>query len=271
MSLSLALACISLSSASIKRHTSVVHCCSGVLAFGHINFICLPCSFLICCALCLFEMGRNKNRNDDRSRSDESRRRDGKKEKKKPKHEDAGMDMESPRHGDERAPKCAAHSSGADASTLPAPPNVSLGDVFALVQSLVTKVDKIDVLSDKMAELGINQVNTNTQLAGVESRLDGLDARVIKLEENKSMPASSSDVQREMPAAGDPNIHVPGAAHPHHVWGSKERGSSGSAFPPTPPAVSVSSFDRPGRPNVIVCHTQDGVLVAKEIVFCQGS
>ena len=205
-------------------------------------------------------MGRSGSES-SRSRSS----RDKSAGRKKPKHE-TKKDKKDKKHKHDEGGQ--ASLPGASASSDPKkllPADVSLGDVFLLVQSLSKKIDKVDALSDKMSELAVNQANANKQLSGVESKLDGLDARVIKLEENKSMPASSSDGQREMPKAGVSNIHVPGEPHPHHVWGSNERGAKGSVFPPIPPSP-VSAFDRPGWPNVIQCNTQDGVLVTREVI-----
>ena len=213
--------------------------------------------------VCLFPNMPNR-RNDDSSSEDKKERNRLKKERKKAKTREnsPGMDVEAPASAARPDPGASLPAPAAP----PVPANVSNGDIFKLIQSLSAKVDKIDVLSERMGEMVVNQTNTSKHLAGVESRLDSLDARVIMLEDNKSMPASSSKRWGEMPEAGIPHASTFGSAHPHHVWGSKERGASGSAFPPTPPNGSSLLFDRPGRPHVIQCNTQDGVLVTKVVV-----
>ena len=146
---------------------------------------------------------------------------------------------------------------GASASANTIPTNVTLGDVFVVVQSLVKKVDKIDAISDNMSELAINQVNTNTQLSGVEGRLDGLDARVIKLEEKQANTAASSN---------DPQTHVYGAAHPHHAWVSKEMGShSGPQSSGSTPTLPYEGFDHAHRPSVLSCNAHGDVQFTKTV------
>ena len=141
-------------------------------------------------------------RNDDSSSEDKKERNRLKKERKKAKTREnsPGMDVEAPASAARPDPGASLPSPAAP----PVPANVSNGDIFKLIQSLSAKVDKIDVLSERMGEMVVNQTNTSKHLAGVESRLDSLDARVIMLEDNKSMPASSSKRWGEMPEAGIP-------------------------------------------------------------------
>ena len=229
-------------------------------------------------------------KNAERSSSEESRKggkkdkkdKDKKDKKKAKKDEDVGsnglphpIDVGlGPVHLDvpvPASPPLSATAAGSAPASVPA--DVSNGEIFMLMQQMLksqekvqSQVGKIDEISVKLGELSVNQTNTSTQLAGVEGRLDSIDSRIIKLEEANTA-SSSNNVWGDMPSA-------PAAqpAHPPHVWGSREKGSSsfaqgsGGAFIPTPPNQVVPAFEKPGRPNVLQCNTQDGVLITRDVV-----
>ena len=230
-----------------------------------------------------------KKKNEELSSSEESRKagkkdkKDNDKKEKKKAKKDEDVDSKSlPHPMDEElvpvhldvpvpaSPPLSATAAGSAAASVPA--DVSNGEIFMLMQQIYSKVGKIDEISVKLGELSVNQTNTSTQLAGVEGRLDSIDSRIIKLEEANTA-SSSNNVWGDMPSA-------PAAqpAHPPHVWGSREKGSSsfaqdkswikgsGGAFTPTPPNQVVPAFEKPGRPNVLQCNTQDGVLITRDVV-----
>ena len=179
-----------------------------------------------------YESSRSRSSRDKHDRKKSRKKEEDKRKKKHEEYHDTGM------------------ASDASAPSLPKnPSNANIGDVFALLQSLNKKVDKIDALSDQLSELAVNQKNTTAQIKGVENRLDGLDARIIKLE---AAPASSSN---------DPLPPEYGPAPTPHVWGSRERGTF---VAPRPQAtLPFEGFDRAHRPYCLSCNAHDNVKFAK--------
>ena len=119
-------------------------------------------------------MGRNRHRNDDRFRSDESRRKEGKKDKKKPKYDDVDIGK-SPRredggHVDVPIPKSPPPASSAGSSAgAPDIANPSNSDIYKLMQQLVKnqdsmqhKLTKIDEVSTELEELSLRPVCYHT-------------------------------------------------------------------------------------------------------------